>query len=111
MPDQNSAFVQEGGPDEEADHSSVIVHVPVQDLAQGGTPPDEGDEVEFSVKGTIRYVEGEIACLSVTEINGQPVSEPASSPGEEGGEDQDEQKLKQAMGGLGGGQPGGAPGY
>ncbi len=106
MPDSNSAFMQE--PEESGeDNSSVIVHVPVTDLEQGGVPPEEGDEVNFDVKGKIKYVTGEIACVTVTEINGQPVSEPQEGQGQEQGENPEEENLKSAVNQAGqGGGPG-----
>src|SRR5258708_34681992 len=105
MPDSNSAFMQEPEEGKEDDHSSVIVHVPVTDLEQGGVPPEEGDEVNFDVKGKIRYVEGEIACVTVTEINGQPVSEPQEGQGQEQGENPEEENLKSAVNQAGQGGP------
>ena len=100
--------MQEPEEGKEDDHSSVIVHVPVTDLEQGGVPPEEGDEVNFDVKGKIRYVEGEIACVTVESINGQPVSEPQEDEGQGQGENPEEENLKSAVNQAGsqGGPPG-----
>ncbi|SRR5258707_8343139 len=108
MPDSNSAFMQEPEPDQDDDHSSVIVHVPVTDLEEGGTPPEEGDEVNFDVKGKIKYVQGQIACVTVESINGQPVSEPQEDEGQSQGENPEEENLKSAVNQAGsqGGPPG-----
>lgn len=99
-PESNSAFMQ---PEDQGqdDHSSVIVHVPAEDLAEGGVPPEEGDEVNFDVKGKIKYVEGAIACVTVSEINGQPVSEPQEDEGEGQGENPEEEELKNAVNSAG----------
>ena len=105
-PESNSAFMQDAPTtdsdgDNDGDHSSVIVHVPAEDLAEGGVPPEEGDEVNFDVKGKIRYVEGSIACVTVTEINGQPVSETQEGEGQDQGENPEEEQLKQAVNSAG----------
>jgi hypothetical protein len=100
MTDPNSAFVEE---DHDDAHSGVIVHVPEENLAEGGVPPEEGDDVEFDVKGKVRYVENGIVCVTVSEVNGQPVEEPQEEQGQEQGEgeeDQEGQSLKSALQGA-----------
>jgi hypothetical protein len=73
--------------------------VPVNSLEEGGTPPEEGDSVDFSVKGTVQSVTGKNATVKIDSINGEPVGEEASeSPEEESTEEEGEE-------GAGGGGP------
>ena len=78
--------------------------VPLDLLAQDGVPPEKGDDVSYSVEGTVQSVDAEDATVKITSVNGQPVAE---SPEEETAEDQGE-----AAGGppQPGGQAGGAAG-
>jgi hypothetical protein len=59
--------------------------VPLDLLAQDGVPPEKGDQVSYSVDGTVQSVDAEDAVVKITSVNGQPVAE---SPAEETAEDQ-----------------------
>ena len=74
--------------------------IPLDLLAQDGVPPEQGDDVSFSVDATVKSVDAEDATVSITSVNGEPVNE---SPADEAAEDQ---------GDTGGGppQPGGQAG-
>jgi hypothetical protein len=85
---------------------SYICKVPVNSLAEDGTPPEEGDSVQYSVEGTVQSISGPTATVKIDSINGEPVSEEAAeSPEEEAGEEQGENAA-----GAGGGGGGGAGG-
>jgi hypothetical protein len=82
-----------------SDTGTYTCKVPVNSLEEGGTPPEEGDSVDFSVKGTVQSVSGNNATVKIDSINGEPVGEEASeSPEEESTEEEGEQ-------GAGGGGP------
>jgi hypothetical protein len=74
--------------------------IPLDLLAQDGVPPEQGDDVSFSVDATVKSVDAEDATVSITSVNGEPVNE---SPADEASEDE---------GDTGGGppQPGGQAG-
>lgn len=55
--------------------SSGEIPVPSALLAVDGTPPGEGDDVEFTVKGTVGKTENGLSYVRPTEVNGQPVPE------------------------------------
>ena len=61
--------------------------VPLDLLGEDGVPPEEGDDVSFSVDGTVRSVDAanETATIDITSVNGEPVKESAS---QEAAEDQ-----------------------
>jgi hypothetical protein len=48
------------------------VPVPLAALSVDGTAPAQGDPVEFSVKGIVVSVDGQIANVQVESINDQP---------------------------------------
>ena len=81
-----------GGEDE------IQVCLPVDNIKEDGIEPQEGDEVEVNVSGTVTKVEGGIAWIKPEKVNGEPVR--AGSQGQQGPEHQtnDEDELeKQAM--------------
>jgi hypothetical protein len=85
---------------------NYICKVPVNSLAEDGTPPEEGDTVQYSVEGTVQSISGPTATVKIDSINGEPVSEEASeSPEEEGAEP--EPGTPPGGGGAGGGGAGG----
>lgn len=59
--------------------------VPLDLLAEDGTPPETGDSISCSIDGTVQSVDAEDATVKITAVNGQPVDESAS---EEAAEDQ-----------------------
>jgi hypothetical protein len=68
-------------------------------LSEDGVPPEVGDSVDYSVKGTIQSVSGNNATVKIDSVNGEPVGEEASeSPEEESTEEEGEE-------GAGGGPP------
>jgi hypothetical protein len=79
--------------------SEIEVCVPVENITEDGVPPQEGDDVELSVKGTVSKVEGDLAWITPSEVNGQPVEAGEGSPKEEAneGNEPDEQGLESAM--------------
>lgn len=88
---------------------SYTARVPVNSLAEDGTPPEEGDSIQCSVEGTVQSVTGNTATVKIDSINGEPVSEEAAeSPEEESSEEQGENAA--GAGGSGGGPPGPAGG-
>lgn len=66
----------------EASDSGVKVYANASTLElPTGERPEVGDEVELTVKGTVNSVEGDVVCVSPTEVNGEPApSAPASQP-------------------------------
>jgi hypothetical protein len=48
--------------------------VPIDSLEQDGTPPEEGDDVSFSVDGTVQSIDGDNATIKIEAINGEPTS-------------------------------------
>ena len=64
---------------------SASATVPLDLLGEDGVPPEEGDDVSFSVDGTVKSIDGENATIDITAINGEPVKESAS---QEAAEDQ-----------------------
>lgn len=57
----------------EGDESGAKVYASLASLAtEDGTMPEIGDEVEFSVQGTVKSIDGDAACVSPTMVNGQP---------------------------------------
>jgi hypothetical protein len=49
--------------------------VPVAALALDGTAPAEGDDVTYTVKGTVTRIEGDCAYVKPSSINDEPVKE------------------------------------
>jgi hypothetical protein len=86
--------------------------VPVNSLEEDGVPPEVGDSVDYSVKGTVQSVDGGQATVKIDSINGEPVGEEAAeSPEEEAGEEGQEGAgenpgLSGANPGPGGANPG-----
>ena len=82
--------------------------VPVNALAEDGVPPEQGDDVSYSVEGKVQSISGPTATVSIDSINGEPVGEEASeSPEEEAAEEGQEGQA--GGGGAGGGPAGGGP--
>ena len=81
--------------------------IPLDLLAQDGVPPEQGDDVSFSVDATVKSVDAEDATVSITSVNGEPVNE---SPADEAAEDQGDQSVGAGGPPQPGGQAGGASG-
>lgn len=69
----------EAAPDPSKD-SGVKVYASVASLSIDGTAPEVGDEVDLTVRGTVNSVDGDVACISPTEVNGEPAP---AAPGAE----------------------------
>lgn len=52
--------------------SPVKIYASLQSLAMDGFLPKLGDEVELTVKGMVKSIDGDVACISPTEVNGEP---------------------------------------
>jgi hypothetical protein len=59
--------------------------VPLDLLSADGVPPEQGDQVDYQVSGTVQSVDAEDATVKITAVNGEPVDE---SSAEETTEDQ-----------------------
>jgi hypothetical protein len=79
-----------------------ICKVPLDLLAQDGVPPEQGDDVSYSVEGTVKSVDAEDATVSITSVNGEPVAE---SPSDEAAEDDTGEGNPGNPGGSTGGPP------
>jgi hypothetical protein len=61
--------------------------VPVASISESGVAPEKGDQVEYSVSGSVQSVSGNQATVKIDAINGEPVAEEgAESPEEEAAE-------------------------
>jgi hypothetical protein len=60
-------------------HMRNVACVPSQSLAEEGVAPEEGDEVHFSVVGTVGHVEGDETYIKIKSVNGQDVSSAADA--------------------------------
>jgi hypothetical protein len=61
--------------------------VPTSSISESGVAPEQGDQVEYSVSGTVQSVSGNQATVKIDAINGEPVAEEgAESPEEEAAE-------------------------
>jgi hypothetical protein len=78
--------------------SGSTATIPIDLLAQDGVPPEEGDDVSFSVDATVKSVSGDNATVSIQAVNGEPVN--GGGGDDESGEDDT---------GDGGGAAGGPP--
>ena len=86
-----------------ATKGGYICKVPLDLLAQDGVPPEQGDDVSYSVEGTVQSVDAEDATVKITSVNGEPVDESAS---DEASEDQGDQGGPPQPGGQAGGASG-----
>lgn len=85
-----SEMLQEPPPPEEGGQGDVlgggggdaghICCVPLENIKEDNIEPQEGDEVEFNVKGIVERVEDGKAYVKPEEVNGQPV-EPGNAVG------------------------------
>lgn len=64
------------------------IPVPAALLAIDGTAPAQGDEVEFTVTGTVEAAQGPMLLIRPTKLNGQPLPEMPAEPPREPGEDE-----------------------
>lgn len=76
--------------DSSKDGSGVKVYASLKSLSVNDgsgspTPPAVGDDVELSVKGKVESIDGDVACVSPTEVNGEPAPQApaAQSPDDE----------------------------
>ena len=57
--------------------------VPLDLLSADGVPPEEGDQVDYQVSGTVQSVDAEDATVKITSVNGEPVSESSANEASE----------------------------
>ena len=74
--------------DSTGDSGETEICAPLDAFSVSGTPPAEGDEVEFKVKGKVSRVEGGNAYVTPETVNDQPVMQ------DQGG-NMDENELRQ----------------
>lgn len=67
--------------------------VPLSALSVDGTPPADGDQVEFTTKGKVSRVEGDHAYIAPSEVNGEPYTAPAEQA-EPTEEESDEEMMR-----------------
>lgn len=76
-------------PDKSAEESNLSTEpetsdneqcVPAAALAADGTPPAVGDEVEYTIKGKVTRVEGEMAYVDPASCNDQPIAQKPAGP-------------------------------
>lgn len=72
--------------------SGTEICAPLDAFSVSGTPPAEGDEVEFKVKGKVSRVDGGNAYVTPETVNDQPVMSDSGAP-DEG--NMDENALRQ----------------
>ena len=96
-----SNLMEQAPPDD--GESKVMVCLPVESLEEDGQPPQEGDDVEASIEGTVTKVEDGIAWITPKTVNGVPVEAGEGSTQEEGSENQepDEESLGKQFSDLG----------
>lgn len=89
-----------------ASPSSSTATIPIDLLAQDGVPPEEGDQVSFSVDASVKSVSGSNATVSITAVNGEPVSGGDDDSAGPDDEDQGDQGGPPQPGGQAGGMSG-----
>jgi len=80
---------------------SMELCLPSQNLAVEGVEPENGDEVEFTVKGKVSRAEGGFTYVTPSMVNGEPVA--ASAKKEEPAEpkkDESEESFDSLMEGA-----------
>lgn len=82
---QDNSLSPDTSPDESDSGSEVKIYANLSTLEVQGQPPSVGDSVDLTVKGTVDSLDGDVACVIPTEVNGQPApdapdSEPDSDP-------------------------------
>lgn len=81
---------QEMDPDDDGDmHMQNCCCVPAETVSEEGVPPEEGDEVSFTVDGTVKHVEGNEIYVKISKVNGQDVSDQQEAPSSEDTDDSD----------------------
>lgn len=69
-----------GEPPSAENSGTEINNIPAAALAIDGTNPEEGDAVEFTVKGKVSGVNGDKITVTPETINGEPVGKPEEKP-------------------------------
>lgn len=69
---QDDSITPNPSQEPDADDNGYKVYAPSSALEVQGTQPEVGDEVEFTVKGTVNSVEGDVVCVKPETINDQP---------------------------------------
>jgi len=96
-----SNLMEQAPPDD--GESKVMVCLPVEGLEEDGQTPQEGDDIEASIEGTVTKVQDGIAWITLKTVNGVPVESSEGSAQEEGSENQepDEESLGKQFSALG----------
>lgn len=63
---------------------SYTCTVPLDALEQDGVPPEQGDQVDYQISGTVQSVTDTDATVKIDSINGEPVTESAGEEAAEG---------------------------
>lgn len=76
--------------------SDAKVYASIGSLKVGeeGVAPEIGDEVELTVKGKVDSIDGDVVCVTPTEVNGEPSPAP-SGAGDENPDAERERLLQQ----------------
>jgi hypothetical protein len=53
--------------------------VPLSAISESGVPPEEGDQVQFEVTGTVHNITGDSCTVDIDSINGEPIQGGGSS--------------------------------
>jgi hypothetical protein len=79
---------------EDNDNGSEVA-ASLSSLEVHGAQPEVGDEVEIHVKGKVSRIEGDVAYISPTEVNGEPAPELPTGEDDDEGDERD-QLMKKA---------------
>ena len=80
--------------DNSGEYTNGEVTASLKSLEAGGTPPAIGDEVELTVKGTVRRIEGDVACIEPSEVNGEPAQPtPENADSQDAGQPNEHDRL------------------
>ena len=79
LPEPGPESAPESGQEQEQD-----IYVPATALKVQDKTPNVGDDVEFTVTGTVKELHGDTVCVTPSEMNGEPApKEPSDEPDED----------------------------
>jgi hypothetical protein len=70
---------EEKGGGMEALKSGKKIYVPLEALAEDGITPEIGDEVSAAIVGVVKSIDGDLACIRPSSVNGVEVSQEEST--------------------------------
>jgi hypothetical protein len=76
--------------------SAQELDIPADAVAIEGTPPEKGDEIEFTIKGRVVRSEGQNISVEPLECNGQKIDVAAEASESEPDEDPEASMMKAA---------------